>query len=285
MKQIKGFDIGHLNNGAHFLFVANAHKRAIADAAVKDKVANELQMLERAVQEEDRILVTSQKSLLSDDIREADRKRDNIYRAIVKAVNAYMLFPNKETVEAAKVVKQLLKDYDIKITMQLDRETGLLLNLISDFENKYQTEIAKLGLTHTIIELKNVNDKLRGITEDRLHAKALVIIGNLKRARTASDEAYRTLVQKVNALAVVEGDAVYSTFIDQMNTEIKHYKEEALAHPKKKDDNKKPGEGNPKKPGDGKKPSDPKKPDDGKKPDDVKTPKPGREEDPGEDKV
>ena len=88
MKQIKGFDIGHLNNGAHFLFVANAHKRAIADAAIKDKVANELQMFERAVQEEDRILVTSQKSLLSDDIREADRKYLSCHRESCKRLYA-----------------------------------------------------------------------------------------------------------------------------------------------------------------------------------------------------
>ena len=165
----------------------------------------------------------------------------------------------------------------------------MLLNLIGDFENKCQAEIAKLGLTTTVVELKTVNNKLIGVTEDRLKGSIAVIVGDLKRARNQSDEAYRALVLKINALAVVEGDAPYAQFIDLMNAEIKHYKEDAVIHKKKKD-NEKPGDdkkkpGDDKKPSDPKKPNDPKKPSDPKKPDDGKTPKPGREEDPGEDQV
>ena len=145
MKQIKGFDIGHLNNATHYLFVANVCKHLAGNTAAKAKVANELQALETALQEEDRIFMTSQKSLLSDDIHAADRKRDNIYRAIRKAVKAYLLFPIKETAEAARVIDQVLKDYNLDPKTQLDRETGVLINMISDFETKYQAAIAKLG--------------------------------------------------------------------------------------------------------------------------------------------
>ena len=289
MKQIQKISLERLANGAHFLFLTNAHKRATTYAGVKDKVVNELHALEMALKEEDRILATSQKSPLSDEIKNADRQRDKIYRGIEKALNAFMLFPNEETVNAAKEVKRIMKAHNIKTGMQLDRETGMLLNLIGDFENKCQAEIAKLGLTTTVVELKTVNNKLIGVTEDRLKGSIAVIVGDLKRARNQSDEAYRALVLKINALAVVEGDAPYAPFIDLMNAEIKHYKEDAVIHKKKKD-NEKPGDDK-KKPGDDKKPSDPKKPDDPKKPSDPKkpgdgkTPKPGREEDPGEDQV
>ena len=243
MKQIGKMSLERLTNGAHYLFIVNVCKHLAGEAAAKAKVANELQALETALQEEDRIFMTSQKSLLSDDIKEADRKRDNIYRALRKAVKVYLLFPIKETAEAARVINQVLKDYNLDPKTQLDRETGVLINIISDFENKYQNEIAKLGLTATVAELKSVNNKLVGATDDRLHAKALMIVGELKHARGVTDEAYHTLIQKVNALAVVEGDAVYAGFINLMNADIKHYKEEAIARPKKKDDGgeKKPG--------------------------------------------
>ena len=275
-----------LTNGAHYLFIANVCKHLAGEAAAKAKVANELQALETALQEEDRIFMTSQKSLLSDDIHAADRKRDNIYRALRKAVKAYLLFPNAEIASAAKVIDQVLKDYNLDPQMQLDRETGVLINMISDFETKYQAAIAKLGLTDTVAELKSVNNVLVGATDDRLQAKALMVIGELKHARSVTDEAYRTLIQKVNALAVVEGDAVYVGFIDLMNADIKHYKEEAIARPKKKDDKKKPDDGKDKKPSDGdKKPGDGgKKPDGGgKKPgDDGKKPDDGGGKNPGD---
>ena len=69
-------------------------------------------------------------------------------------------------------------------------------------------------------------------------------------------------VQKVNALAVVEGEADYADFISKMNEQVKHYKQEVLPKAKKKDDGKQPGDGG--KPGEGKKPGE-----GGKKPGDV----------------
>ena len=93
------------------------------------------------------------------------------------------------------------------------------------------------------------------MTRARANDRAVQIVGQLKQAQHASDEAYRTLVQKVNALAVVEGEVDYADFISKMNEQVKHYKQEVLPKAKKKDDGKQPGD----KPGDGKKP-------DGKKP-------------------
>ena len=89
-------------------------------------------------------------------------------------------------------------------------------------------------------------------------------MGQLKQAQHASDEAYRTLVQKVNALAVVEGEADYADFISKMNEQVKHYKQEVLPKTKKKGDGKQPGDGG--KPGEGKRPGDGGKTPDGKKP-------------------
>lgn len=47
-------------------------------------------------------------------------------------------------------------------------------------------------------------------------------------ARTASDEAYKLLVMHMNAHALIEGDAEYAAFIDYANTEIEHFRQEAL---------------------------------------------------------
>ena len=49
-----------------------------------------------------------------------------------------------------------------------------------------------------------------------------------KTARTASDEAYRLLVQHVNARALLEGEAEYAAFIDYANTKIEHFRQEVL---------------------------------------------------------
>ena len=50
----------------------------------------------------------------------------------------------------------------------------------------------------------------------------------MKSARLDSEKAYRELVQRVNALALVLGEADYAPFIDYASTEIVHYKREVL---------------------------------------------------------
>ena len=49
--------------------------------------------------------------------------------------------------KAAITVEQLLKDYNINTKDQLDKETGLLVNLIYDLENKYADEVEKLAFS------------------------------------------------------------------------------------------------------------------------------------------
>ena len=66
------------------------------------------------------------------------------------------------------------------------------------------------------------------LTADRTEERMTVTVGALKASRKASDEAYRTLVKWVNALALIEGEAEYADFIDYVNTEITHYKREVI---------------------------------------------------------
>ena len=255
-----------MSNGFHFLFITDTVGLATADAKVKTKVTAELTALQTALKAEDDALALSKANLLSKEIKAIDAERDKHYKALRKAIKFFLNHPDAELVKAAARLEQLLKDYNINPAMQLDRETGLLLNLISDLETKSAADVTALALTPVVQAMKQANDKLREVTRARANDRAVQIVGQLKQAQHASDEAYRTLVQKVNALAVVEGEVDYADFISKMNEQVKHYKQEVLTKAKKKGDGKQPGDGG--KPGEGKKPGDGGKKPDGKKPGD-----------------
>ena len=252
MKQIEPIKLGIMSNGSHFLFITDTVGLATADAKVKTKVTAELTALQTALKAEDDALALSKANLLSKEIKAVDAERDKHYKALRKAIKFFLNHPDAELVKAAARLEQLLKDYNINPAMQLDRETGLLLNLISNLETKSAADVTALALTPVVQAMKQANDKLREVTRARANDRAVQIVGQLKQAQHASDEAYRTLVQKVNALAVVEGEADYADFISKMNEQVKHYKQEALPKAKKKGDGKQPGDGG--KPGEGKKP-------------------------------
>lgn len=228
MKEIYDINIQRMNNGAHFTFVSNILARAEADTAVKGKASELVSNFKVAVAAEDEALKISQKSLLTDDIAKADIDRDALYAGYKKAVEAFLAMPVADMAQAAKVLAQHIKDYKINTAGQLDKETGLLVNFITDLEDKYSAQVAKLGLTAFVINLKEANERVRMLTLQRTNEKMGVTVGALKAARTASDDAYRALVKMVNALALVFGEKDYTAFIDYVNTEVTHYKREVL---------------------------------------------------------
>ena len=228
MKEIYDINIQRMNNGAHFTFVSNILARAEADTAVKEKASELVSNFKTAVSTEDEALKISQKSLLTDDITKADSDRDALYAGYKKAVEGFLAMPIADMAQAAKILSQHIKDYKINTADQLDKETGLLVNFISDLEDKYAAQVAKLGLTAFVTNLKEANERVRTLTLQRTNEKIGITVGALKTARTASDDAYRALVKMVNALALVFGEKDYTAFIDYVNTEITHYKREVL---------------------------------------------------------
>lgn len=228
MKEIYDINIQRMNNGAHFTFVSNILARAEADTAVKGKASELVSNFKVAVAAEDEALKISQKSLLTDDIAKADIDRDALYAGYKKAVEAFLAMPVADMAQAAKVLAQHIKDYKINTAGQLDKETGLLVNFITDLEDKYSAQVTKLGLTAFVTNMKEANERVRMLTLQRTNEKMGVTVGALKAARTSSDDAYRALVKMVNALALVYGEKDYTAFIDYANTEITHYKREVL---------------------------------------------------------
>ena len=228
MKEIYDINIQRMNNGAHFTFVSNILARAEADTAVKGKASELVSNFKAAVAAEDEALKISQKSLLTDEIAKADSDRDALYAGYKKAVEGFLAMPIADMAQAAKILSQHIKDYKINTADQLDKETGLLVNFISDLEDKYAAQVAKLGLTAFVTNLKEANERVRTLTLQRTNEKIGITVGALKAARTASDDAYRALVKMVNALALVYGEKDYTAFIDYVNTEVTHYKREVL---------------------------------------------------------
>ena len=248
-----------MNNGAHYEFMKVVNDRFAAETTLSTNASAKkaMEALATALKEEDRCLVISRRNLITDDIRAADKTRDDIFRSLRKAINGFTDAPVADVAQAGKVLKQCVADYAINPAMQLDRETGLLHNFIADLETKYAAQVTKLGLTLFVAPLKEANAKVEQFIVDRTTAQSVIAAGELRAARLATDAAYRHLVKFVNALAMVSGTTDYDALAKFLNEHIDRYKHEVL--PKKKKGGKKPSDGD-KKPGDGGKTPDGKKP-------------------------
>ena len=276
-KEIAPIDLTRMNNGAHFGFIQTVCERIEKETTITaNPIAKDAaDKLGKALEEEDRCYVISQKSLLTKRIAEADHQRDQMFMGYRAAVNAFLRSPDTAMAAASERLWAHLTDYRINTGWQFDRETAAIANLLKDCETKYAADVDKLGVKAYVDALKTANEKVDELLLTRTTDRGEQAAGALRAARRASDAAYIRLMKVVNALAILHNDtAKCDAFIKFMNAEIKHYREQSYGSPKKRDEPKKPAD--PKDPKDPKKPADPKdpkKPDAPKQPDEK--PKPG----------
>ena len=252
-----------VSNGAHFVFIESICKRLDSETELlkNEYFKKAADALKAAFTEENRYFALSKKNASTDEILAADADRDTLYSAYYRSVKSFLRVSSSDLHTAAKTLWQSLVDYGIKPSMQLERETGAIQNLLEDCEQKYSTEVAKLGLQTVLASLKTANAKVSELLYSRTTEQSKQVAGALRKARQQSDEAFKQVRKVANAMATLGSAEALKPFADFVNQLIKRYEDEVL--PKKKTaDDKKPGDGD--KPGDGKKPGD-KKPD-GKKP-------------------
>lgn len=237
-KSISGISLAPMPNGSHFNFMQSTLERAKANGAVKNKISKEVDALEEAWTQENLYLKVSTKSVLTGYISTADSKRDTFLGGYRHSLKGFLSLPDAEMQEAAKILWEHNLNYAIDPQSQLDKQTGMMANFIEDLEGPLAAEVAKLGLTPFVTSMKAANEEVRTLMMQRDTEKSAKTVGATKAARAKTDDAYRTLIKKVNALALVEGDELYASFIDEMNAQIVRYKREVLGQ---KVDTSKPG--------------------------------------------
>ncbi len=227
--EISTISVGRMNNGAHYLYNVDFYSRIDADTAVKGKLTEVLPAYKQAIDNEDIALKISQKSLNSDKIDEYDKQRDTLFMAIKAVVKAQMSVADPGVHDAAVKINQLIIDYKLNVRGQLDKETGLLINIIYDLENKYAAEVRKLGLELFLTQLKESNLNVRNYTDSRNKELLDKPDYKLAEARKATDAVYQEVVRQINAHAVLEGDALYKNLIALQSQGIVPYKQRVLA--------------------------------------------------------
>ena len=262
--EIETLGLKSVSNGAHFVFIESICKRLDSETELlkNEYFKKAADALKAAFNEENRYFALSKKSASTDEILAADADRDTLYSAYYRSVKSFLRVSSADLHTAAKTLWQSLVDYGIKPSMQLERETGAIQNLLEDCEQKYSAEVAKLGLQTVLASLKTANAKVSELLYSRTTEQSKQVAGALRKARQQSDEAFKQVRKVANAMATLGSAEALKPFADFVNQLIKRYEDEVLPKKKKADDGKQPGD----KPGDGKKPGDGGKTPDGKKP-------------------
>jgi len=155
---------------------------------------------------------------------DADTARDQSWRAANAYVKAMCSHPTADIANAASEAKSLFDKYGDPTSLAQTEESGILHNLLQDLEAFDSAKRTSLNLDVWITDLQAKEDAFLAAAAQRTEADATRQVGIVKETRTAADAAYRSLVDTVNALALLNGDAEYATFIDHVNAVIDRQK-------------------------------------------------------------
>lgn len=220
-KQVELFRINDLRNEEHFGFVKECVH--LCGLLPEDKAVAQKNTLQGSVDKEDELLEAIKQNLVTAEMGEFDFLRDTTWNGYRLDVNAKQNFPDPEVQAAAKRLKNMLDTYGDPRGLPYIQENGVLDNLIKALETEEAT--ADLELIHAsawLPKLKKYHEEFLRLFRQRNSARAMQENGAVKAARLITDDAYRKLIQVVNVLVLIDGEAAYAPFIDEMNRLIEY---------------------------------------------------------------
>lgn len=102
-------------------------------------------------------------------------------------------------------------------------ETAAINSFITDLNNDHAADVATLGIADWLTELKANNDAFDALMKSRYTEEANKAQLRMKQVRVEVDKAYKTIVDRINALIIVNGTMPYKAFVNELNERIGNY--------------------------------------------------------------
>ncbi len=211
LKKIYYHQLQHLE---HYQFTD--HLLTMAKEANVEKLTAVLKPLEDAFKAEDEAVFPQRGNAMNAQLRELDDRRDKAYYSLQHAVDAGLYSEEAEELEAAKRVSEIMKRYAGVATMNYDKETGGLKNLLADLA---ETEAAKaLKVLHAEGAVKRISDHNQAFDEAfRGRFAGDKKLYDMKALRRVTDKAIDAVVRRIDSLDDLEPSAAITALINRYN--------------------------------------------------------------------
>ena len=211
MKTFQKHQLQHLE---HYQFTD--HLLTMAKEANVAKLTAVLKPLEDAFKAEDEAVFPQRGNAMNAQLRELDDRRDKAYYSLQHAVDAGLYSEETAELEAAKRVSEIMKRYAGVATMNYDKETGGLKNLLADLA---ETETAKaLKVLHAEGAVKRISDHNQAFDEAfRGRFAGDKKLFDMKALRRVTDKAIDAVVRRIDSLDDLEPSAAITALINRYN--------------------------------------------------------------------
>lgn len=202
------------------------------EAKIEEKGAEELAVndifpdYQEKLQTFDDSIVNVSKSFYTNQMNEANRQRGSLHVAILTQIKNFLRHFDAQKQESAQRLVAFADTFVGAQRRSFDDQTSFINNFLQELTaEKYKADVTLVELDNWIKELKKVNDLCASLTVQRTEEYSQKSgKGGTEASRPQFEKAYNALVEKLNALAMVNGDDKYAELFAWWNARIDHYR-------------------------------------------------------------
>ena len=216
-----------LKNAQHFAFIQAFITALQAAGFTAARLVAKLAQLVSAFGVEDRYYMIARASEVIAQRTAADEKRDRFYTRLHRLVQAWAGSGMALLDAAATALLRVFNLYKVKINAQMDEETGVLENLITDLSTiEMQAHLATINGTYLFEQMVEGHTLVKSLRLEQGVEESEKVYGALSAARKDCDVLYDEMCDLIESFSKVADDpAPYETFIRQWNGTVKIYQD------------------------------------------------------------
>jgi len=220
--KIEGLKLSNLRNEEHYQFHTDFKKLTEESNPATLGITEKFTAYLPANADEGVALDVIRKSEATDDIAIADALRDGTFRGMSNFVKSAANHFNSEKRAAAARIQMIFDFHGNLVNRPYDEATASLSKLTEELE-KHTADITLLGLPEWITELKANNKAFADLKKLRYTETSSKTQLRMKEVRVLADNAYAKVTEHINALMVVNGEAAYAAYVNELNSRIDSY--------------------------------------------------------------
>ena len=189
-------------------------------------IVPQLTALRSRIAEAEALFILPRESSYSPEIQALDTLRDNNFKGIHLVISGYMKHYDPEVRAAATLLNKNIKLYGPEINkLNYQAETSVIESMISDWENRPElaNAIVVLNLRDWSGEFKRNNIDFNTLYTQRTQEYGGRTQDKLKNKREEVAQAYRVLVENINARNTLDETGMYTKVINEINALSNQY--------------------------------------------------------------
>ena len=216
-----------LKNAQHFAFIQAFITALTAAGFAAARIVAKLAELVTAFGEEDKYYMIVRASEIIAQRAAADEKRDRFYTRLHRLIQAWAGSGMALLDEAATALEKPFNLYKVKVNAQMDEETGVLENLITDISTpEMQAHLATINGTYLFQQMVEGQTLVKSLRLEQGVEESEKVYGALSAARKECDRLYDELCAIIEGASIFADDpTAYDTFISQWNGTVKLYQD------------------------------------------------------------